>query len=391
MKALGGNMAFSLSITRMGRAAMAVIIFQAVFVAMPTDLPAQSGEGIHIAAIFSLTGQAANSNRASVVGTRIAVNAINANGGLLGQPVNLIVLDNMSTPIGSSLAANQAAAAGVNFIVGAAWSSHSLSVAQVAQHNHIPMISNFSTIPKLTQIGDYIFRVCFTDDFQGRIMAEFARYELEARTAMVFVDLTSDYSLQLSSIFKRHFESIGGNVVAEIEYKARQNSYKKQVSEAIEHTADVVFIAGHDESGIIANHLQMAGVKTVFIGGDGWADRSFFDFGGNQLTRAYYCSHWSPSSENPRSREFVRRHGAANDFDVGSALAYDAVMIAAAAIEKAQSATPENIRAALAETRDYEGVTGRISFDENGDPLKCAVIMEIEDGNAHYLKTLCPR
>jgi branched-chain amino acid transport system substrate-binding protein len=384
-------MAIVLSLARVGRTTTAVILLLAALVAMPPDLAAQSQEGIHIAAIYSLTGQAVNGNRSSVVGTRIAVDEINANGGLLGQPVNLIVLDNMSTPIGSSLAANQAAAVDVNLIVGAAWSSHSLSIAEVAQSNHIPMISNFSTTPSLTRIGDYIFRVCFTDDFQGRIMAEFARYELEAQKALVFVDLTSDYSLQLSSIFRQHFESLGGSVVTEIEYKGRQRSYTEQIRQASEHSVDVVFIAGHDESGIIANHLQMAGIKAVFIGGDGWADRSFYDFGGNQLKKAYYCSHWSPSSDHPRSQAFVRRNQDTKDFDVGSALAYDAVMIAAAAIEQAQSASHEDIRAALAEIKDYEGVTGKIRFDGNGDPMKCAVIMEIEDGAAHYLKTLCPR
>jgi branched-chain amino acid transport system substrate-binding protein len=370
---------------------MAGILLLVALVTLAGDAYAQPRDGIHIAAIFSLTGQAANGNRSSVVGTRIAVDEINANGGLLGQPVNLVVLDNMSTPIGSSLAANQAAAMGTTFIVGAAWSSHSLSIAEVAQSNRIPMISNFSTTPNLTRIGDYIFRVCFTDNFQGRIMAEFARFELEARRAMVFVDLTSDYSLKLSAIFRQHFESIGGSVVAEIEYKARQNSYDGQIQQASEQAADVVFLSGHDESGIIANHLQMAGMKAVFIGGDGWADRSFFDFGGNQLKKAYFCSHWSPSSENPRSQEFVRLHGAKKEFGVGAALAYDAVMIAAAAIDKAQSSDQEDIRAALSGIKNFEGVTGPITFDENGDPLKCAVIMEIEDGVARYLKTLCPR
>jgi branched-chain amino acid transport system substrate-binding protein len=385
------EMGFFFYIFRMRRIVTAVILFLAILVTMPGGLSAQSLEGIHIAAIYALTGQAVNGNRSSVVGTRIAVDEINANGGLLGRPVNLIVLDNMSTPIGSSLAANQAAAVGVNVIIGAAWSSHSLSIAQVAQSNSIPMISNFSTTPKLTRIGDYVFRVCFTDEFQGRIMAEFARYELEARKAIVLVDLTSDYSLQLSSIFRQHFESIGGDVAAEIEYKARQNSYDKQIRQASDHDVDVIFIAGHDESGIIANHLQMAGIKAVCIGGDGWADRSFYDFGGNQLKKAYYCSHWSPSSDFPQSQAFVRRHGAVKDLDVGSALAYDAVMVAATAIEQAQSATHEDIRSALAEIKDYEGVTGKIRFDDNGDPMKCAVIMEIEDGVANYLKTLCPR
>jgi branched-chain amino acid transport system substrate-binding protein len=359
--------------------------------AYANDSLAQSLGGIQIAAIYSLTGQAASSNRSSLVGTRIAVDEINAKGGLMGQRVNLVVLDNMSTPIGARLAADQAAAMGVTVIIGAAWSSHSLSIAEVAQNNRIPMISNLSTVPKLTRTGEYVFRVCFTDNLQGRIMAEFARYDLRARSAMVFVDLTSDYSLHLAAIFGQHFEAVGGEIVAEIEYKARQENYSKQIQQASAHSADVIFIAGHDESGIIANHLQMAGVEAVFIGGDGWADRSFFNYGGNQLKRAYYCSHWSAASENPRSQDFVRRYSGKRDFDVGSALAYDAVKVAADAIEKAQSLETEDIRAALAETEDYDGVTGKISFDANGDPMKCAIIMEIEDGIAQYRKTLCPR
>jgi branched-chain amino acid transport system substrate-binding protein len=368
-----------------------MVVTLAAFSGAPVEVCAQSHGGINIAAIFSLTGQAANGNRSSVVGTRIAVDEINASGGLLGQRVNLIVLDNMSSPIGASLAANQAAAAGAAFIVGAAWSSHSLPIAEVAQSNRIPMISNLSSTPKLTRIGDFIFRVCYTDDFQGRIMAEFARYELDAQKAMLFVDLTSDYSLELSAIFRQHFEAIGGTIAAEIEYKSRQSSYAQQIREAAEHAADVIFIAGHDESGIIANHLQMAGIRAVFIGGDGWSERNFFDMGGSQLTKAYYCSHWSPSSENPQSREFVRLHVAKRGFGVGAALAYDAVMIAAAAIEKAKSFAHEDIRAALSKISDYEGVTGTITFDGNGDPVKCGVIMKIENGAARYLKTLCPR
>lgn len=384
-------MAIVLSGARLRWALLLMVLSLTVLSWVPVNVSAQSHGGIPIAAIFSLTGQAANGDRSSVVGTRIAVDEINARGGLLGQRVKLTVLDNMSSPIGASLAANQAAAAGAAFIVGAAWSSHSLSIAEVAQSNRIPMISNLSSTPKLTRIGDFIFRVCYTDDFQGRIMAEFARYELDAQKAMLFVDLTSDYSLELSAIFRQHFEAIGGTIAAEIEYKSRQSSYAQQIREAAEHAADVIFIAGHDESGIIANHLQMAGIRAVFIGGDGWSERNFLDRGGSQLTKAYYCSHWSPLSENPRSREFVRLHGAKRGFGVGAALAYDAVMIAAAAIENAKSFDHEDIQAALSKIRDYEGVTGTITFDGNGDPVKCGVIMEIENGAAHYLKTLCPR
>jgi branched-chain amino acid transport system substrate-binding protein len=347
--------------------------------------------GINVAVIYALTGRAAISNRPSVLGTRLAAEEINDKGGVLGQKINLMILDNMSSPIGSSMAAQQAVEAGVTAIIGAAWSSHSLAIAEVAQKNHIPMISNFSTSPKLTRIGDYIFRVCFNDDFQGRVMAEFARKDLGAATAVTFVDLTSDYSLALSAIFRQYFERLGGKIISEIEYKANQESFLEQVEEARQFPADVVFFSGHDESAVIANQLQMIGVKTIPLGGDGWATKSFFEYGGNQLKQAYFCSHWSAVSDDAQAQFFVAKYGDHADFDVGTALAYDAVTILAAAIQKAGSSDPVQVRQALQELDAFQGVTGTIKFDEQGDPVKRAVIMEIRDGQAYSLKTFKPQ
>ncbi|MFH2093376.1 MAG: ABC transporter substrate-binding protein [Pseudomonadota bacterium] len=128
-------------------------------------------DSINIAAIFALTGQGADGNKSSVLGTRLAIEEINARGGVLGRNLNLVVIDNMSTPIGSDIAARKAAGLGVAGIIGAQWSSHSLAIAHIAQKNKIPMISNYSTHPDLTAIGDYIFRVCYTDNFQGKVMS----------------------------------------------------------------------------------------------------------------------------------------------------------------------------------------------------------------------------
>jgi branched-chain amino acid transport system substrate-binding protein len=346
---------------------------------------------VNIAAIFSLTGQAVNANRSSVLGTRLAVDDLNSNGGVLGRNLNLIFLDNMSTPIGASLAANQAAVAGVVGIIGAQYSSHSLAIAEVAQHNRIPMISNFSTHPTLTAIGNYIFRVCYNDNFQGKVMAEFARRDLGAATAVIFVDLTSDYSLALSRIFHSHFESLGGTVVHEIEYKAKNEKYDALIESAAASASDVIFFSGHEEGGIIAHKLQAAGVQAVFLGGDGWADQSFLTIGGQYLQKGYYCTHWSASSDRPETRAFIARHGHRQDFGIGAALAYDAVMVLARAVERAGSTDGPAVARALSELDSYEGVTGSIKFDAQGDPLKCAVIMEIRNGQPHYLKTYAPQ
>lgn len=345
---------------------------------------------LNIAAIFSLTGFAANPNRSSVLGTRLAVDEINRSGGLLGHNLNLIFLDNMSTPIGASLAANQAAVAEVVGIIGAQWSSHSLAIAEVAQQNRIPMISNYSTHPKLTAIGEYIFRVCYNDNLQGKVMAEFARRDLNANTASVFVDLASDYSLALSKIFRSHFESLGGRVVREIEYKAKNENYDGLVEPAMGAEADVVFLSGHEEGGIIARKLQEAGIQGVLLGGDGWGDETFWTLGGRDLKKGFFCDHWSEFSDRKQSREFIAKYSQRRDFGTGAALAYDAVMVLARAVEKAGSIEGPKVARSLSGLETYEGVTGSIKFDAQGDPLKSAVIMEIKDGQPHYLKTLSP-
>ena len=217
-----------------------------------------AAEPVKIAGIFALSGKAAQSNKPAILGTELAVAEINRAGGVLGQQVELLLLDNNSSPIGSHLAAEHAVDAGVTAIIGSLWSSHSLAIAKVAEKNRIPMIATSSTTPSLTAIGDHIFRVCYDDNFQGAVLARFAFEELKARTVLVFVDIASDFSLNLVEIFSRSFQSLGGKIVREIEYKTGNSDYLSQVQEALAFDADIVFLAGHNESGIIAEKLQEA-------------------------------------------------------------------------------------------------------------------------------------
>ncbi|MFH2057269.1 MAG: ABC transporter substrate-binding protein [Pseudomonadota bacterium] len=369
----------------------ALFILTMILIFLPAK-PAisQAPDLINIAAIFSLTGQGANGNKASVLGTRLAINEINAHGGLLGHKLNLILIDNMSTPIGSDMAARQAINAGVAGIIGAQWSSHSLAIAHIAQKNKIPMISNYSTHPDLTSIGDYIFRVCYTDNFQGKVMAEFASKDLNALSAVIFVDLTSDYSLELSRIFHTHFESLGGIIATEIEYKAKDKDFSPAIEKTLASKADVIFFSGHDESGVIAYQLQQAGTQAVFLGGDGLGDEAFLLMGGRNLKKAYFCSHWSEASEYKESKDFINRYQHLENIGTGAALAYDAAMMLGMAIEKAGTTKGSDVRRALFELEPYPGVTGPIKFDIHGNPIKSAIIMEIKNGQPHYLKTIAP-
>jgi branched-chain amino acid transport system substrate-binding protein len=353
--------------------------------------PAHGEESIDIAAIYALTGAAAESNALALRGVGYAVDEINRQGGILGRAINLLVFDNQSTPIGSTIAAKQAVKANVVAIVGADWSSHSMAIAKVTQEVGIPMISNYSTNPEVTQIGDYIFRVCFTDDFQGKMIARFARQDLKVTTAVIFVDVTSDYSLKLSEIFRKNFEQLGGRVLLELEYKLKQQQFDKEIKKAVKANADVIFVPGHDESGLIVKEAQDAGTTSIFLGGDGWSTPVFFRKGGTKLKRGYYSTHWSVYLDTEQSRSFVKKYNIHSEsHSVTTALAYDAMMLLAAAITRAESTDRKKIRDAIANTRSFKGVTGTISFNDHGDPVKSAVLMEIKNGKPRYLKTLKP-
>jgi branched-chain amino acid transport system substrate-binding protein len=352
--------------------------------------PVYGKDTIDIAAIYALTGVAADTNALTLQGVGYAVDEINKQGGLLAKKINLLVFDNQSTPIGSTVAARRAVEAGVVGIVGSDWSSHSIAVAEVAQNKGIPMISTLSTNPEVTKIGDYIFRVCFTDDFQGQISARFARQDLNAVTATIFVDVTSAYSLKLSEIFRIYFERLGGQVVLELEYKQKQRQFDEAVAKAVKADADVIFIPGHDESGLIVKLLQDAGSNSIFLGGDGWSSSAFFRKGGGELKHGYYSTHWSADLETERSRSFVNKYAQSKIFDENIALGYDAMMLMADAIARSGSVDRKKIKAAIASTRSFKGVTGTIDFNQYGDPIKWAVFMEIKNGQPRYLKTQKP-
>ena len=353
--------------------------------------PVRAEETIKIASIYAHTGVAVKSNEPSVMGVRLGVQEINSRGGLLGKKLELIEIDNMSTPIGSKVAAVKAVRANVTAIIGAAWSSHSIAIARVAQANKIPMISNISTNPDVTKIGDYIFRVCFTDSFQGRVMATFARKDLNAATAVIFVDMTSNYSKGLAEEFLKNFEKMGGTVLLQFHYRQKQENFRYSISRAKDLAPDVLFIPGYDESGLIIKEAVKAGLNAIPLGGDGWGDIESFFLIGWESKEGYYSTHWMENIESDLSRNFVKKYGQADDhIHAAAPLGYDAVLVLADAIRRAGSTDRAKIRDALAKTSNFQGVTGIISFNTQGDPIKNAVIMKITDGRSYYLKSVQP-
>ncbi len=349
---------------------------------------AEDPPSIKIASIYALSGVATESNRPSVIGVREAVTALNRRGGILGRPIKLIEIDNLSTPIGSQVAAQKAARMGVCAIIGSAWSSHSMAVARVAQEEGIPMISNISTHPQVTEIGNFVFRICFTDDDQGEAMARFAGKALCAKRAVICVNLNSNYSLELAERFREIFEASGGIVSSTLEYKNHSTlAYFQTLVDGIKALApDVVFIPGFAESGSIVNEMVKKGVTAKPLGGDGWDFGRFFETGGASISRGYYCTHWTataPFDDASRDDPFYRQGD--DPIWAAEALGVDAMNLLAKAIEMAGTDKDrDKLRRIIAQMPPFKGVTGEIQFDAVGNPVKEVVIMEIRDGDPHF-------
>lgn len=367
-----------------------IMVIMSFFLAPGPVAQTCASDSIRIASIFAHSGAAASSNIPSILGVRWAIEEINHNGGILGRPIALIEIDNLGTPIGSKVAAKNAISQNVTGIFGPAWSTHALAAARAAQDAGVPMISNVATHPQITRVGNFIYRACYNDLYQGRVLGQFTRQELKAEQVVILQDISSDYSLGLAGTFKEAFEWFGGSVVAVLDYKASCTCFEKLLAEAKRAAPDAVFLPGHDESGAIIAKAQRMGLQVPFIGGDGWDVASFFEKGGNELVRGYYATHWSESVQTPQSLAFSAKHKNSYPFLSPAALSYDAVYLLADAIVRAGSTNRSAVRDALAQTRDFEGITGSMSFNADGDPIKNVVIMEISHGQPAYLKYVQP-
>jgi len=350
----------------------------------------KAGDEITIAAIFAKTGEASEDNLELFEAVRFAVEEVNGKGGLHGRKIELIEYDNHSTPIQSRLAARQAVKDGAVAVIGASWSSHSLAIAPYLQKMKVPMVSPDSTHPDVTRTGNYIFRTCFVDTWQGKALAMFAINELKAATAVIVQNITSDYSLGIAGMFEQHFTTRGGKVLAVQNYKSGQTDFTDLMKEAKALKPDVLFIPGHSESGYVVRQAQKIGIKAKMLGGDGWPYRQFYANGGQDLKEGYYTAHWNKNLDTDKTRDFVARYKNVYEVTDFAATSYDAAMLLFDAIRRADSIDRDAIREALAATKNFEGVTGKISFNENGDPKKQVVVMKITDGRPALLMTVTP-
>ena len=356
---------------------------------------ADPGGPIKIGVYGDLTGQTSSFGQSTRNGAQMAADEINAAGGINGRQIQLVHEDDQGEPgKAATVVAKLINQDQVRALIGEVASSNSIAAAPNAQEAKVPMISPSSTNPKVTQIGDYIFRVCFIDPFQGEVMAKFAVNTLKAKKAAILFDSNSDYSKGLVQFFKAAFTKLGGTIVAEKAYAQRDRDFTGQLTAIRDTAPDVIYVPGYyQEVGVIAKQRKQLGIKAPLLGGDGWDSPQLWDLGGDALNGSFISNHYSVDDPTPVIQNFVKRYKAKFSGiapDAIAALGYDATMVMADAIKRAGGTECVALRNAIAQTANYKGITGVITLNNERNAVKPAVVLELKDKKFVYKETINP-
>lgn len=349
---------------------------------------------IKIGEYGSLTGTTATFGISTKKGIDMAVDKINLAGGLLGKPVEVIVEDDQGKPEEAATAVKKLINQDrVIAVLGEVASSRSLAGGPICQEAGVPMITPASTNPAVTEKGDFIFRVCYIDPFQGEVMAKFCWNTIAAKTAAILTDVKNDYSVGLADFFTKTFIALGGKIVAEERYSEGDIDFRAQLTAIKARNPQTIFIPGYyTEVGLVARQARELGIKVPLTGGDGWDSPRLTEIGGEALENCYFSNHYSPDDPNPLIQDFVREYKTKyNEVpDAMAVLGYDAAMVLFEAIKRAGVADPKKIRDQIAATKDYDGISGKITIDSDRNASKPAVVIKIEQGKLKYVETVFP-
>ncbi len=352
------------------------------------------GDVIKVGEFASLTGKEATFGQSSHEGTLLAIEEINAAGGVLGKQIKLITEDNQSKAGESANIANKLISRdGVVALLGEVASGRSLEAAPIAQEAKIPQISPASTNPSVTEVGDYIFRVCFIDPFQGTVMANFAQQTLKAEKVAVLTDAKNDYSKGLAKAFKEQLAKNGGTLAAELDYNGGDKDFKAQLTTIKGAAPQAVFVPGYyNDVALIAIQAKEIGLTVPLFGGDGWESENLLQVAGDAVNGHYFSTHCSPEDTSPKMTSFVAAYKAKYNKqpDAMAALGYDSAYVLAEAITRAGATDATALRDAIAATQDFVGVTGKFSLDAARNAVKSAAIIQIKDGQFTFLESIAP-
>ena len=358
-------------------------------------LSARAQDTIKVGEYASLTGKEAGFGQTSHHGVVLAIEEINAAGGVLGKKLELTYEDNQTKPGESATVAKKLISRDkVIALIGEVSSGRSLEAAPIAQAAKVPMIAPAATNPKVTQVGNYIFRVCFIDPFQGTVMAKFAKDEIHAKKVAIMSSVSNAYSLGLAKFFKETFTAGGGEIATEKNYSEGDKDFRAQLTAVKASGADAIFVPGYyTESALIVRQARELGITAPFFGGDGWEDEQLLGIGGEALNGCFYSTHFSAENTDPVVAKFAAKYKARWNNEVPgafSALGYDAVYVLTDALRRAGTTDGAKLRDALAATKNFAGVSGVTTIDKDRNASKSATIIALKGGKATFFKTVAP-
>ncbi len=334
---------------------------------------------LKVGVVSPITGATATFGQENANGIKLAYEKLKKE---KGPKFDLIIEDDKSEAIESTNATRKLISVDkVSVMIGAPTSSLALASAPIVQEAKIPFITPTATNVKVTQVGDYITRACFTDDFQGVVMAKFAVNTLKKKKGLILIENTSDYSKGLAKSFGDEFKKLGGTIASteELTYAAKDTDFQSLLRKVRRANPDFIFVPGYYvEVGLMLKQARALGINVPFLGGDGWDSPKLFEIAGEAVRGSYISNHFAPDDKSPVVQAFVKDYEKTYGSKPGSfaALGYDSLGIVADAMKRAKSLKPTDIRDALVATKNYQGITGSITFDKDRNPTKSAVVLE---------------
>lgn len=372
---------------------LALAVAAALIAAVFSSCGKKQAAEIKIGVVCPLSGEAATYGQSTKNGMELAAAEWNEAGGILGKQVKLIIEDDKADPAeGAAVFSKLIQQDKVVAIVGGITSRVALAGAPIAQSEKIPMITPTATNEKVTQVGDYVYRSCFIDPFQGKVAARFAREDLGAGTIGVIYDIGNDYSKGLAETFAESFTALGGEIVESEGYPSGVTDFKAQLTKIIQANPEILYIpAYYSDVGLITKQARELGFKGRLLGSDGWDSAELVNIAGTSVEGGFFTNHYSKDDTRPEVQAIVRKYsekyGTAPD--ALAVLAYDGMNIMLDAIKRAGKTKNDAIRDAL-KTTDLAAVGGQITFDEFRNPVKSVVIIEMKDGQQVYKTTINP-
>lgn len=352
-------------------------------------------ETVKIGLIAPLTGDVKTFGESAKNGFNIACEEYMQKG---KYKVEALITDDKNDPTeGSNAALKLITQDKVLGIIGPLTSKVAIPVSEIANNNKTPMITGTATNPKVTvQDGKrkpYVFRACFIDPFQGSIAAIFALNELKAKTAAVLYDVGNEYSKGLAEFFSERFKKGNGKIVAYESYQKDDVDFSALITKVAIKKPDIIYLPDYyNKVGLIAKQIRDKGVKSILIGGDGWDSPELVKIAGDAIVGGYFTNHYSPERKDPVTERFIKRYKEKHNSvpDALAALNYDATAIFLRALEVAKKPDKEEITKSLSLTKNFDGVTGKIGFDKNGDAVKSVVILKVERDRVRYVTMINP-